>query len=64
MNAYPASRMRPAERRAEICSILARGVLRLRARIWDNVSGDTGDCSLPFSPDRSGHANPATPEAA
>ena len=32
MNPYPASRMSPAERRAELCQILALGLRRLWAR--------------------------------
>ena len=58
------SRLSPAERRSEVCAILARGLLRLHARTWDTVSGQTGDCSLPYPADQSGHANPATPETA
>ena len=63
-NPYPASRMTSTERRSEVCAILARGLLRLRARRWDAVSGRTGDLSLPIPPDQSGHATPATPETA
>lgn len=64
MNPYPASRLSPAERRSEVCAILARGLLRLRARTWDTVSGESGDFPLPHPPDRSGHATPTHKETA
>jgi hypothetical protein len=48
----------------EVCDILARGFLRLRHRNAETATA-TGahsttarDCSLHFSPDQSGHANP------
>lgn len=50
--------MSPAERRAELCRILARGLVRLRLRSCDDISGGSGESSLHFPPDRSGHANP------
>ncbi len=50
-------RMTPKERLAEICALLATGLVRLRARQSTEVSAGSGDSSLPFPPDRSGHAN-------
>ena len=49
-------RMKPLERRAELCAILARGLVRLRLRQSTELSNDRGDSSLHFPPDRSGHA--------
>ena len=46
----------PAERRRELCAILARGVVRLKLRHSSEVSGDAGESSLHLPPDRSGHA--------
>ena len=48
--------MKPLERRAELCAILARGLIRLRLRQSTELSDDRGDSSLRFPPDRSGHA--------
>lgn len=64
MNPYPASRLSPAERRAETCAILARGLLRLRAGAWDDPSERNGDICLHSPPDRSGHATPTHKEKA
>jgi len=51
-------RMPAAERRAELCAILARGIVRLRLRDATHVTGDREKFGLHFRPDRSGHANP------
>ena len=51
-------RMTPAERRAELCAILARGILRLRLRDATHVTGEKEKFGLHFPPDQSGHANP------
>ncbi len=56
MNALHPSHLSPLERRRELCTILARGVVRLRARQSSGLSADTGDSSLHSAPDRSGHA--------
>lgn len=48
--------MTPAERRAELCRILALGVARLMQRQSREVSDGTVESSLHFPPDRSGHA--------
>lgn len=45
----------------ELCSILARGLLRLRSRTTETVSSETtgtGDFCLHSSPRQRGHANP------
>ena len=50
MNPLPASAMTPLERRAELCRILARGLVRLRMR-EAQLSAATGESSLHFPPD-------------
>ena len=51
--------MTPAERTAELCVILARGLVRLNARQTSSqVSDACGESSLHFPPDQSGHATP------
>ena len=50
--------LKPQERRAELCAILARGLLRLRLAQSIEVFGHNGDSSLHYSPDRGGHATP------
>ena len=52
--------MKPQERRAELCAILARGFVRLRQRQSTELSDGRGDSSLHFPPDQSGHANRPT----
>lgn len=46
----------PRERRAELCRLLALGLVRLRMREGAQVSDDHGDFPLHNSADRSGHA--------
>ncbi len=58
MNPYPSHLMLPLERRAELCAILARGVIRLRQRQSSEGAAPFGESSLHFSPDQSGHAPP------
>jgi hypothetical protein len=48
--------MTPAERRAELCRILALGLVRLCMRKSIELSDDMGESSLHFPPDQSGHA--------
>jgi len=48
--------MSPAERRAELCSLLALGLIRLRLRDSGKVSDDTGESCLHFPPRQSGTA--------
>ena len=57
MNPLNPNLMSPGERRAELCGLLALGLIRLRARQSSELSAEPGDSSLHFPPDRSGHAN-------
>ena len=50
--------MSPAERRAELCRLLALGLVRLLVRDRDETSDPIGESSLHSPTDRSGHANP------
>ncbi len=64
MNPYPARLMSPAERRAELCAILALGLIRLRLREHGQLSEHTGESSLHFRANESGsrhatHRRPA-----
>lgn len=52
-------RMTPTERRAELCRILALGLVRLRLRDRGELSAETGDFPLHNSADQSGHATTA-----
>lgn len=58
MNPYPAHRMTPAERRTELCAILALGLRRLHLRDTRQLSDDTGESSLHSPPDQWLHATP------
>jgi len=49
-------RMTPPERRAELCGLLALGLIRLRIRTEDARERETGDISLHNPAARSGHA--------
>lgn len=51
--------MTPVERRAELCRILARGLVRLRQRLCDEASRTTRDSSLHYPADQRLHANPS-----
>lgn len=51
-------RMTPTERRAELCGLLALGLIRLRMRTQAIEERESGDISLHSSIDRSGHATP------
>ena len=57
-NPYPTHLMSPAERRAELCAILALGLLRLRMAANGEVPDGTGESSLHFPPDQWRHATP------
>jgi hypothetical protein len=48
--------MTPTERRAELCRILALGLVRLLQRQSSELSDGTRESSLHFLPDQSGHA--------
>lgn len=56
MNPLSPLHMAPAERRAELCRILALGLVRLMQRQSSELSDRTGESSLHFPPDQSGHA--------
>ena len=58
MNPYPASLMSPAERRAELCRLLALGLVRLRARQSSELSARTVESSLHDTLYQSAHATP------
>jgi hypothetical protein len=60
-NALSPFLMSPTERRAELCRILALGLIRLMQRHHGDTgqqSDETGESSLHHPPDRSGHATP------
>jgi len=59
-NPLPPDQMKPAERRAELCGLLALGLvrLRMREREMDEVSDDTGERCLHYHPDQCRHATP------
>lgn len=56
MNPLSPFHMTPAERRAELCRILALGLVRLMQRQSSELSDQTGESSLHFPPDQSRHA--------
>lgn len=58
MNPLQPDLMTPAERRAELCSLLALGLVRLRMREDGEVSDETGEICLHLSSDRCRHATP------
>ncbi len=64
MNPLHPRHMKPQERRAQLCAILARGLLRLRLRQSTELFEPGGDSSLHSAPDRSGHATPTREEKA
>lgn len=51
-------RMTAQERRTELCSLLALGLLRLHKRNVAKPSENIGESSLHFLPDQSVHATP------
>ena len=57
-NALPPHLMSPAERRAELCRLLALGLVRLHMRNCDQVSVEDRESSLHLPPDQSAHATP------
>lgn len=63
-NALPPDRMRPLERRAELCRLLALGLVRLRMGDRARCSSASGDGSLDCAPGRSGHATERPEEVA
>lgn len=59
-NALPPGRMAPAERRAELCQILALGLIRLRLHQSSRECSEAGESSLHFGRDQSGRVDPTT----
>lgn len=57
-NALPPDQMTAAERRAELCGLMALGLVRLRQRNRGLVSADTREFPLHNSADPSGSAGP------
>lgn len=57
-NPLPPGKMTAAERRAELCGLLALGLVRLRMREKGEVSDDTGESCLHYPPDQCRHATP------
>lgn len=55
-NPLPSYLMSPTERRAELCSLLALGLVRLHMRNTGQVCEEDGDIPLHNPVDRSGHA--------
>jgi hypothetical protein len=64
MNPLSPFHMTPAERRAELCRILALGLVRLMQRQSSELSDRSGESWLHFPPDQSGHATPNSAETA
>ena len=58
MNPLAPSMMTPAERRTELCRILALGLIRLMHRQSSQLSDGTGETSLHSVLDQSAHATP------
>lgn len=63
-NPLPPDLMTPAERRAEICCLLALGLIRLRQRDTVQLSDGCGESSLHNSADQSIHATRIQKETA
>jgi hypothetical protein len=51
------SHMTPDERMSEFCTILARGLVRLKARQSRELSDDQGESCLDFPANQRSHAN-------
>ncbi|OYW62629.1 MAG: hypothetical protein B7Z31_00505 [Rhodobacterales bacterium 12-65-15] len=57
-NPAPPTQMSPPQRRAELCSLLALGLIRLQMRVRGEVSDKTGESCLHSPPDQCLHATP------
>lgn len=57
-NPFPADQMTPAERRADLCGLLALGLVRLRMRERKEVSDDNEESCLHYPADEWRHATP------
>ena len=56
MNGVNPDRLTPAERLAEVGSILAAGLIRMKARQSSPLSADLAESSVDLSGAKSGHA--------
>lgn len=63
-NPLPPAQMTPAERRAELCGLLALGLVRLLQRERGEPSDDTGEIRLHYPVDQCRHATPNPTETA
>lgn len=63
-NALHPDELRPEERRAELCRLLALGLVRLRMRTLADDRSSGGEPSLRHPPDRSADETPTHKEAA
>lgn len=59
MNPLHPNLMTAAERHGELCRLLALGVIRMKAPKSTSLSADSGESSLHFTADQSGHATPS-----
>jgi len=57
-NPLAPSVMTSAERRAELCDLLALGLVRMHHRNRGEASNQTGEIRLHYPPDRCRHATP------
>lgn len=57
-NALHPDHMTPAERRAELCSLLALALVRLKLKNETQGSADNGESCLHYPPDQCLHATP------
>lgn len=57
-NPFPPCQMTPAERRAELCGLLALGLVRLQIRDRAEVSDEIGESSLHYPANEWRHATP------
>ncbi len=58
-NALHPNKMKPLERRAQLCRLLALGLVRLHMRENAQLSSPNGEFPLHNSADQSGHATTA-----
>ncbi|WP_418024671.1 hypothetical protein ACNKFW_02065 [Paracoccus sp. TD-10] len=63
-NPLPPDQMTAAERRAELCGLLALGLVRLRLRERGEPFDDTGEIRLHYPADRCRHATQNPTETA
>ncbi|MEH0069302.1 hypothetical protein V6L77_01560 [Pannonibacter sp. Pt2-lr] len=63
-NPLPPDQMTPVERRAEVCGLLALGLIRLMQRKRGEASDDAGEICLHYPSDQCRHATPNPTEKA